>query len=224
MATDPNALANKLGVRFGNTQLLQQALTHSSAGRENYERLEFLGDSILNFVIAEALYARFPEQTEGVLSRLRAGLVNRQTLAKLARDLDLGDYLVLGAGERKSGGHNRDSILSDVFESLIGAAYRESGMDAAKEFILRQYRDRLAQCDPDVELKDPKTRLQELLQKRKLSLPSYEITSVEGADHEQTFFVQCRIAEFEKIFHGHGNSRRIAEQEAATQALAVISG
>lgn len=217
-------LNRNLNYRFSDPGLLQRALTHRSKGAHNYERLEFLGDSILNFVISEHLYDRFEDIQEGTLSRMRADLVRKETLAALARQLDLGTHLILGGGELKSGGFNRDSILSDVLEAIIGAIYRDGGMDAARGFVLDIYRIRLEEVHPSRVLKDAKTRLQELLQKQSLDVPVYELLEVTGEPHNQRFLVECRAAGLGQPVRGEGNTRRIAEQEAAAKAYALLTG
>lgn len=213
-----------LNYRFSDSGLLQRALTHRSKGACNYERLEFLGDSILNFVISEHLYDRFEDIQEGTLSRMRADLVRKETLAALARQLDIGTQLILGGGELKSGGFNRDSILSDVLEAIIGAIYQDGGMDAARGFVLHIYRSRLEEVHPSRVLKDAKTRLQELLQKQSLDVPVYELLEVTGEPHNQRFLVECRAAGLTQPVRGEGNTRRIAEQEAAAKAYARLTG
>ena len=203
--------------------LLIRAITHRSSGSNNYERLEFLGDSLLGFIIAEAIYSRFPDADEGQLTRMRASLVRQETLAELGRNLDLGNYLVLGPGALKSGDQARDSILSDVFEAIIAAIYLDGGMNACREFIDRMFASRLALCEPDNVFKDPKTRLQELLQKSSLQLPEYAVLDVTGPPHKQSFRVQCQIVDNSETFLGQGSSRRRAEQAAAEKALTSLS-
>jgi ribonuclease-3 len=200
-------------------ELLDRALTHRSYSSDNYERLEFLGDSVLNFIIAENICDRFPDTDEGTLSRLRSSLVRCETLAEIGRELDLGNYLVLGSGELKSGGYDRDSILEDVLEAIIGAIYRDSGIEQARSFVLRVFAERLKSLDLTVSLKDPKTRLQELLQKQGRELPVYNILEVDGPAHNQVFRIECLLADPEKNYQGRGSSRRKAEQDAATKAL-----
>lgn len=209
----------KLGYSFEDTSLCELALTHRSCGKRNNERLEFLGDSILNFVIAEDLYARFPEAREGDLSRLRAGQVKGETLAEIARELGFGDYLRLGSGELKSGGYRRDSILADSVEAVIGAIYLDSDMDTVRAYILSWYQERLDKIDLKKTQKDSKTRLQEFLQSRRHALPEYELVKVEGEAHNQTFYILCHVALWDQPTQGVGNSRRQAEQEAARAAL-----
>lgn len=215
-ATD---LAKKLGYQFKDESMIELALTHRSHGKRNNERLEFLGDSILNFVIAEALYQRFPEAKEGQLSRLRAQLVKGETLAELAREMKLGDYLRLGSGELKSGGYRRDSILADTVEAIIGAIYLDSDMECCRPYILRWYQSRLEQTSLLDTQKDSKTRLQEFLQSRRAPLPDYELLSVSGEAHKQTFEIRCAVTLLDQPTDGLGSSRRQAEQNAAKKAL-----
>lgn len=212
-------LARALGHQFNDGQLMEQALTHRSCGRQNNERLEFLGDSILNFVIADALYQQFPKAKEGQLSRLRARLVKGVTLAQLAREMELGDYLKLGTGELKSGGFNRDSILADVVEALIGAIYLDSNLEHCRERVLSWYQTRLQQLSLEDTQKDPKTRLQEFLQSRRVELPRYHLIKAEGEAHSQTFFIECEVALLDHCCKGQGSSRRLAEQKSAAAAL-----
>lgn len=212
-------LTRRLGYQFKDESRCELALTHRSCGKRNNERLEFLGDSILNFVIAEELFGRFPEAREGQMSRLRAQLVKGETLAEIARELNLGDYLRLGSGELKSGGYRRDSILADAVEALIGAIYLDSDQATARQFILTWYRQRLDGLDLNESLKDAKTRLQEFLQSRHKALPNYELIKVEGEAHAQTFHIQCHVEVLDEATVGIGSSRRQAEQEAARSAL-----
>jgi ribonuclease-3 len=216
------ALERRIGYSFNDDELLTLALTHRSVGANNNERLEFLGDSILNFVIAEALYRQFPKAREGQLSRLRAQLVKGVTLAEIAIEFGLGDYLLLGSGELKSGGFRRESILADAVESIIGAIFNDTGFEASKERILHWYNSRLESLSLQDNQKDPKTRLQEFLQSRQQELPKYEVVSVEGEAHAQTFFVECVIGMLKQKSEGQGNSRRIAEQQSARQALTAL--
>ena len=215
-------LCRRLGYFFADLGLLELALTHRSFGGKNNERLEFLGDSILNYVIAEDLFHRFPKAKEGELSRLRASLVKGDTLAELAREFGLGDYLKLGAGELKSGGFRRDSILADAVEGIIGAIYLDAGMDICREHILAWYRERLNATSLKVVTKDAKTRLQEFLQARRHPLPQYDVVDIVGDPHDQTFFVHCQIELLPEPVKGKGNSRRIAEQNAASKALKLL--
>lgn len=212
-------LLDRLDLRFRTPALAQEALTHRSAGSRNNERLEFLGDGVLNFVIAAELFRRYPAATEGELSRLRSSLVNKEKLAELAAGLDLGDALKLGSGELKSGGFRRASILADALEAVFGAAYLDGGFDAAKALILKLYADDLQHLPDVASLKDPKTQLQELLQARRLALPEYAVVDVQGEAHAQTFTVSCSIPGLDEPALGTGDSRRRAEQDAARRAL-----
>ncbi|GAA0366436.1 ribonuclease III [Bowmanella denitrificans] len=221
---DPyKGLHKKLGYQFKDIGSLELALTHRSAAKQHNERLEYLGDSVLGMVIARALYLRFPEQPEGKLTRMRATLVKGDTLAELAREFELGDLLKLGPGELKSGGYRRDSILSDAMEALIGAIFLEAGLDTVDKLILNWYASRIEQLDPNVHPKDHKTRLQEYLQGRKLPLPDYEVVDVKGKSHDQTFVVECRVAELTDAVRAKGNSRRRAEQQAAKMVLEKLN-
>lgn len=219
-AAKRNELCRKLGYQFKNPQLLQMALTHRSKSDENNERLEFLGDSIVNFVMAEALYRQFPHANEGELSRWRATLINRDTLGDLGKEFGLGRYLYLGMGELKSGGHDRPSIISCTMEAIIGAIYLDSHFEMTRECILRWYEPLLTSLTSASSHKDPKTQLQEYLQSHHLPLPVYEVESIEGEAHQQIFVVSC-ITQGKKIL-GKGTSRRRAEQEAAENMLEVI--
>jgi ribonuclease-3 len=218
------ALERALGHVFSDSKLLARALTHRSKGADNYERLEFLGDSILSYVIATVLYERYPALAEGELTRLRARLVRAETLASLARDLGLGDHLELGGGELKSGGYDRDSILADTLEALFGAIHVDGGLDAARATILRVYASTLDGIDPLLVEKDPKTRLQEYLQKFSMNVPEYVVVATSGEAHQQTFRVECRVSGLSEAVLGVGNSRRAAEQQAAAQAYALLTG
>lgn len=215
-------LARRIGHSFSDESLFELALTHRSCGKKNNERLEFLGDSILNFVIADDLFQRFPQAKEGDLSRLRARLVKGVTLSEVARELGLGDYLRLGSGELKSGGYRRDSILADAVEAIIGAIYLDTDMETARGFVLTWYQQRLENIDLNESLKDSKTRLQEFLQSRRLALPTYELINVEGEAHAQTFYIDCRVEGLANVAKGVGSSRRQAEQEAAKNALTAL--
>jgi len=212
-------LCQQLGYTFADGELLVQALTHRSAGGGHNERLEFLGDAALNFLIADALCARFPHVREGVLTRQRALLVNRNALAEMAREIDLGDHLHLGGGELKSGGRDRDSILGDAFEALVGAIYRDGGLDACRAAILPLFEERLRDIPEGGELKDPKTRLQELAQARGEALPSYEVLEADTSGDEPVFVVRCSLAGLLAPTNGSGRTRRAAEQAAAVDAL-----
>ena len=215
-------LMKQLGYRFNNLAWLEESLTHRSKHSNNNERLEYLGDSILGFVIAELLFLKFPQATEGKLSRSRSKLVKGETLSVLARHLELGEYLSLGPGELKSGGFRRNSTLADAFEALVGAIYLDGGMDAVKPFVCNQYDSLLANLNIDDSLKDPKTQLQEFLQSRKLDLPEYTILSTEGSVHEQVFEVECKVRGLSHTSRGSGTSRRKAEQAAARLMLEAI--
>jgi ribonuclease-3 len=208
-----------LGHKFDQVVLLELALTHRSYGAGNNERLEFLGDAIVNFVVAEAVYQKFPQAREGQLSRMRAKLVRGSTLAELARELKLGQYLKLGAGERKSGGQCRDSILADAMESTIGAIYLDAGLQVAQERILYWFKQRLRELDLGHIQKDPKTRLQEYLQARKVNLPVYKLIAISGEDHVQQFTIACGIELLSEVISATGSSRRIAEQKVAAIIL-----
>jgi len=204
--------------------LLQQALTHRSAGPVNNERLEFLGDALLGLVIAEALWRRFPAADEGELSRRRASLVNQESLARVARGLHLGDYLRLGSGEARTGGHTRDSILADALEAMIGAVYLDKGFTAARDMLLRVFEQPLANLAEADAVKDPKTRLQEMLQSVRRPLPDYEVVDISGQPHAQRFAVRCTLADEARTTLGQGTSRRRAEQDAAERMLALLTG
>lgn len=212
-----------LGHRFSDPGLLDRALTHRSCGQNNNERLEFLGDAVLNCVVAELLYQRHPKLDEGDLSRLRALLVRERSLAEVARRLELGGRLNLGPGELKSGGYLRASILADAVEALIGAIFLDGGYDAARRQIVDWLGERIDVPPPLDSLKDSKTRLQELLQARGLALPVYELVEVHGADHARRFLVRCRVDLLEAPVEASAASRRKAEQAAAEAALAAIA-
>src|SRR5574343_1368172 len=213
------SVARKLGHVFSNETLLKMALTHISFGIPNNERLEFLGDGILDCVIAAALFHRFPNLPEGDLSRLRANMVRQEALHRLALDLKIGDVLRLGEGELRSGGAQRPSILADALEAIFGAIYLDSGFPAAPQVIQQLYRPLIDNLKPGQVQKDAKTRLQEWLQGRKKALPRYQLLETTGAAHEQRFEVACHIESPSLRTVGHGASRRIAEQVAAEQAL-----
>lgn len=218
-------LARRLGHRFGDFSLLAEALTHrSTSPSKNNERLEFLGDAILNGIISDELYQRFPYATEGQLTRLRAALVKGDTLAELAMELDLSDYLRLGVGELKSGGMHRPSILADALEAIIAAIYLDGGMELCRTFVLGCFEKRLNAITLDKIKKDPKTQLQEYLQAKKIPLPDYVIVSITGESHQQVFTVNCIINEIQLTTSGEGNSRRKAEQQAAEAALTQLMG
>ena len=216
-------LERKIGYHFNDADLIHLALTHRSAAGKHNERLEFLGDSILSFVIADDLYHRFPKINEGDMSRMRATLVRGHTLAELGREFELGDYLKLGPGELKSGGFRRDSILADAVEAIIGAVYLDSDTEVVRRIILSWYQSRLESIQPGVSQKDPKTRLQEFLQGRRNPLPIYTVTNIKGEAHNQEFTVECEVAGVDKPVIGKGTSRRKAEQAAAEAALEQLS-
>ena len=219
-------LARVLGREPRQPALFDTALTHRSANDRNNERLEFLGDAVLNMLVAEALYERFPRADEGTLSRLRSRLVSGVPLAQIGAEIGIGEMLRLGSGELKTGGFRRESILADATEALIGAWYLDAGLEGARELIQRLFESRLAALAPDAELKDPKTRLQELLQGRGEDLPSYELESTTGEPHAQTFHVRCTVRfpgpQQPVITSGVGSSRRGAEQQAAELALRLL--
>jgi len=225
MARQPDyrKLEQRLNYSFKDAALLKEALTHRSAHSRNNERLEFLGDSILNFVIAAELFRLYPLSAEGDLSRLRASLVSKTGLYQVSIQLQLGDYLILGSGELKSGGFRRNSILADTVEAIIGAVYLDSGFEASRQLILQLYTDQIKNI-PDVnDLKDAKTRLQELLQSRKLALPEYTVTDVSGQAHNQQFTVDCAINELDLQAQGKASSRRKAEQVSAEKIITLLN-
>jgi ribonuclease-3 len=211
-----------IGYSFNDQSLLLQALTHRSAKGAHNERLEFLGDSILGFIIAETLYEKFPKQNEGELTRMRSSLVKGVTLADIARDFNLGEFLILGPGELKSGGHRRDSILEDAVEAIIGAVYIDSDIYTCKDLVLKWFEQRLKAIKPGQEQKDPKTRLQEYLQGRKIPLPQYDVINTTGQSHNQEFTVRCTTQELLIEVTTKGTSRRKAEQSAAEKVLAKV--
>lgn len=212
-----------LGHEFRDPSLLRQALTHRSHGRPNNERLEFVGDAVLNCAIAQALYQRLPDAPEGDLSRLRANLVNQGALAALARELGLGDRLDLGEGELRSGGADRPSILADALEAVIGAVFLDAGYVAAADCVGRTFAAAFAATASVDAGKDPKTALQELLQGRRLGLPEYRVMRVQGEAHRQEFEVECRVTSLGVVTEGRGSSRRHAEQNAARVALTSVT-
>lgn len=218
------SLETKLGHRFSESRLLTEALTHRSHSAPHNERLEFLGDGVLNCIVAAELYRRFPQLSEGELSRLRAGLVNKNVLHDIAANLDLGAVVLLGDGELKSGGHRRPSILADALEALFGAVYLDAGYGGATAVVNKLFARQFDQLDPSSIAKDHKTRLQEYLQSRKISVPKYEVLETTGEAHEQTFRVVCNIAALKIHTEGAGASRKLAEQEAAAAAYRQIFG
>jgi len=217
-------LEKTLRYRFRDSGLFSQALTHRSANGINNERLEFLGDAVLDFVISDAVFQRRPDADEGDLSKLRASLVKDTSLAQLAADLGIGEHLILGSGERKTGGHRRESILADALEAIFGAVFLDSGFDAAAEIIGRVFERRLQDLPDARDLRDAKTQLQEWLQARKLQLPEYELTDVTGKAHQQRFAVTCTVTELSQTTSGESTTRRDAEQQAARRMLDVVSG
>lgn len=206
-----------LGHAFADPRLLERALTHRSASHANNERLEFLGDALVNLFVAELVFERHPRADEGEMTRLRAALVNGPALAEIARAEDIGSRLLLGPGELKSGGHRRDSILADAFEALLAAIYADAGWTACRDIVRRLFSDRVAAGAHTP--KDAKTRLQEWLQGRSLPLPAYELVETSGEEHARIFAVECRVAELGIVAHGSGSSRRAAEQAAAERVL-----
>lgn len=216
-------LEKRFGYRFRDTALVEQALTHRSFGSPHNERLEFLGDGVLGCVIAAELFNRFPGLPEGKLTRLRASLVREESLAELAQAIGLAKFLRLGDAALGQSPDVRPSILADALEALFGAAYIDGGYEAVQVAILAAFRDALANLDPEQPGKDPKTRLQEYLQGRKLKLPEYRVAATKGAAHRQTFEVECRVAELKLVASGSGTSRQRAEQDAAANLLAQIT-
>ena len=215
-------LEERLGYNFQDQRQLQLALTHRSHGATNNERLEFLGDSILNFIVGEDLYARFDAAREGQLSRLRSQLVKGETLAELAREFELSDCLILGEGEMKSGGRQRDSILADCVEALIGAIYLESGLDICRERVLVWYADRLEELTLNTSAKDSKSRLQEHLQALRQPLPDYVVVEIGGEGHSQLFTIECRVTLSKQPTVAQASSRREAEKQAAEAMLGLL--
>lgn len=217
-----HGLERLIDYQFKNQSLLQQALTHRSHSSQNNERLEFLGDGVLNFIIAHQLYQRFPKLSEGDLSRMRAQLVKEPTLGEIAVSLNLGDHLRLGEGELKSGGWRRPSVLADALEAIVGAAYLDGGFEAAEQMVIRLFAALLEKLDPKAIGKDPKSLLQEHLQGWKMDLPEYKVLATEGEAHCQTFRVECHIGKLNITTSGEGTSRRAAEQQAAELAYKKV--
>ncbi|MFQ5609094.1 MAG: ribonuclease III [Woeseiaceae bacterium] len=217
-------LASTLDYEFNDPQLFRQALTHRSSPGHSNERLEFLGDAVLGFVITEIVFRMLPDADEGDLSRLRSSLVKDTSLAALASDLGLGDHLYLGGGERKSGGHRRESILADALEALFGAVYMDAGFRAASTVIEKVFASRLTNLPDLSDLRDAKTRLQEMLQARSMGLPEYDLVDVTGKAHKQSFQVRCSVPELDESTLGSGTSRRNAEQDAAGRMLLALAG
>lgn len=220
-STADERLQHALGYRFTEPALLARALTHKSFARIHNERLEFLGDAVLGYVVAERLYQTLPDAHEDAMSLLRASLVRKETLAELAKELNLGDHIRLGVGVRRGGGHRLESILADALEAVIGAVHEDGGVAAARALILRLLDERMRNLDPDA-LKDPKTRLQELLQGSNLALPEYAIEATSGSAHARTFTVSCRVDAFELQVTADGRSRRAAEKRAAAAMLEQV--
>ena len=215
-------LEKAIDYKFKDETLLDIALTHRSIGQGNNERLEYLGDAALGFIIADEIFRKFPQATEGELTRLRALLVKGETLAMLGRELNLGDYIKLGPGERKSGGWRRDSILANTLEALIGAVYLDADVEACRKCVNSLYRQLLSEVSPDKLNKDPKTTLQELLQSRKQELPVYYVISESGEAHERLFKIECLIKKQDISVQAEGRSKRVAEQSAAGKALLIL--
>lgn len=212
-------LEKTLGYTYQNKAFLLRALTHRSVGAKNNERLEFLGDSLVNFMIADLLYHQFLKISEGDLSRIRAHLVKGDTLAEIGKEFNLSEFLKLGPGELKSGGFRRISIIADAVEAIIASIYEDGGLDACREFVHRIYESRLEDLDPKEIGKDPKTRLQELLQAQQEPLPEYTVISVNGPAHAQMFTISCYVVKLNTKFEATASNRRKAEQKSAKQAL-----
>lgn len=217
-----SAFLRRLGYVFTQEALLTQALTHRSASSRHNERLEFLGDALLGQIISAQLYHRFPDASEGEMSRMRSSLVKEKTLAELATDLQLGDILHLGSGELKSGGFRRESILADALEAIIGAIYLDAGFPVCEQVVQQLFAERLNQLPETGTDKDAKTRLQEALQGARLPLPQYDLLATYGEAHAQTFHVRCTLHDG-RVAEGRGSSRRRAEQQAAEQLLQPLS-
>lgn len=221
-AASLSTIQTRLGYQFQDISLLSLALTHRSASEKHNQRLEFLGDAVLGFVVAQYLYEKFVDAPEGSLSQARAALVNRETLASVARELSVGSHLSLGAGERKSGGRERDSILCDAVEAILGAVYLDGGQKACQQCILELLAERLGALNDVTNIRDAKTRLQEMMQGRGLALPSYQVVEITGEEHQQLFSIACYVALLTSPTYGTGRSRRLAEQHAAQQALTML--
>lgn len=218
-------LQQKISYQFSDINLLIHSLTHRSFSSQNNERLEFLGDALLSATISEQLFHQFPNVPEGILSRVRSSLVKGDTLALIAKEFSLGDYLILGSGELRSGGFRRESILADTIEAIIGAVLLDSDIKTCQSMILHWFESRLMEIDTDeITLKDPKTRLQEWLQARKLPLPEYQVVHAEGSSHQQTFTVSCEVSGLDEPVTAVANSRRKAEKDAAQKVLEMIAG
>lgn len=222
MIQDYAILYRAIGYHFHNQDLIIQALTHRSKQKQHNERLEFLGDSILGFVIAEALYQKFPHENEGNLSLLRMYLVRGNTLTEMAKRFDLGTHMAFGVGELKSGGHKRARLLEDAFEALIGAIYLDSDLNTVKSCVLSWYQHKLKTLNIEEHTKDPKSRLQEYLQSAIHMHPEYTVIDIKGKDHDQTFVVEVSLGDLNKTFQAKGKSRKQAEHMAASAALAAL--
>jgi len=222
MIRDFKPLYKIIGYQFNDVTFLQAALTHRSVQGLNNERFEFLGDAILNYLIADALYSHFIDAREGELTRLRATLVKGDTLAEMAKEFAIGTYLILGQGERKSGGHRRKSILADALEAIIAAIYLDGGMDKCKSCVERWFKDRITHVKERHHLKDPKTRLQEHLQSIKQPLPTYTIVTITGDTHDQKFHLECKVEGLDIATEGIGSNRRQAEQNAADEFYSIL--
>jgi ribonuclease-3 len=218
----PAALEKRLGHRFASPRLLEQALTHRSRGADNNERLEFLGDGVLGCTVADELYARFPQLSEGKLTRLRASLVREEALAEVAQTLGIGEFLRLGEGELAAAPEPRPSILADALEAVLGAVFLDGGYDAARKTVLAAFGPLIDRLDPERPAKDAKTRLQEMLQATHRRLPLYRVVSVHGEPHKQSFEVECYVSELDLRVTGMGTSRQRAEQQAAKAMLEKI--
>ena len=217
------ALYRNIDYQFNDEELVHLALTHRSYSSNNNERLEYLGDSIVNFIIAEELFNLFEKQPEGQLSRLRATLIKKETLAAIANELSLGDFIKLGGGELKSGGFRRESILADALEALIAAMYKDSSLDVCREKVLRWFQSRLSSISLEKDGKDAKTNLQELLQAKSLPVPNYTVTKTDGKDHNQIFHIKCQVDGLVLSTNGNGSSRKRAEQMAAEIYMRELS-
>lgn len=216
------SLQEQLAYQFSRPQLLELALSHRSAGAANNERLEFLGDALLDLIISEALYKNFPDAREGELTRSRAAMVKGDTLAEIAKEINLGDYLELGSGERKSGGHRRNSILADALEAIFAAIYIDGGIESCRNTIMHLYRERFKKNGVLDESKDSKTQLQEWLQRRKKKLPVYSVVEEHGSAHDKWFKVECLVESLGKSAVASGASKRMAEMAAAAQVLDLL--
>ncbi len=222
MKNDLSKLMRSIGYTFKEEELLEVALSHRSLGKTNNERLEFLGDALVNFFVGEALFQTYPNYKEGRLSRTRAALVNGEHLASIAKSMSIGDYLRLGQGELKSGGFRRHSILADSLEAIVGAIYLDSDIESCRKVVLTWYGDQIECLGKTLSQKDPKTSLQEFLQANKIPLPEYEVVSVEGESHDQVFTVKCKVKGVDACTEGEARSRRKAEQIAAEKFLEIL--